>query len=168
MQLHKLKESMEFMENENLKRIYNATISDCESPQEIKERLDSIFKDLDNFSERMGIKPYSYYAQNKLWDKLKVEPEYFIYKGFDAKIHMDLKTFKPYLTLNYEGNKFNEKYEIDYELRSELNEVQNKILDEVLEKLNEKTMDLMKRVWPLEKERILKWIKISNIKGIEL
>jgi len=113
-------------------------------------------------------------AKNYLWEGLTVEPESFIYQGFEAQVQIDLseklEDIRLFVTVqnnNVATLKEGQRIEITDDFIEGLNNLQRAIFLEALEKVQQRAIKVFRKVWIYEQERIDKWIKTTpiNIKG---
>lgn len=171
MRFGKLNETLQTHNSSFVKKLINENLDEVDTIKEIKDRLKELMNEADNYAKENHLKhKYLELAQEPLWVNVKVEPEHFIFKGFDAYVAMDLTenidNIKPYVIIHNNNVKTLENGQviaIADEFISDLNDFQRTIFEEALSVVENRSVETLKKVWNYEKERINKWIRISEI-----
>lgn len=169
MKLGKLYDTYNTPDNDFLKLYQQTTLIECTSLIEIKQKIGKIFLEADNYAINNKMK-YKYFqlANKPLWEELSIDKQYFIYKGFDAWIDIDMqsKNILPHVIVknnNVSNLQEGQILDIDDTFLKSLNELQRKLFLESLSKLENEVVDKIKKVWSLEQQRIDKWVKTTKI-----
>ena len=158
--------------NSFVKKLNNENLDDVDTIKEIRDRLKEIMLESDNYAEDNNFKyRYIQMAQEPLWVGISVKPEHFIYKGFDAYVTMDLTEnidgINPYVVVqnsNVSDLKDGQRLEINDDFIKSLNDFQRDIFKESLAIVEQRGVNVLKKVWKFEKERMNKWIQTCEIK----
>lgn len=171
MRMGKLYEKLETHNSGFVAGLINETLEDVNTMDDVKSRLKNILAEADNYAADNDFKyRYLQMAGEPLWVDVAVEPEHFIYQGFDAYINIDLKEdidqIKPYILIqnnNVSCLENGQRIEIDDTFKNGLNDLQREIFEEALSLVEAKTTRTLQSVWKYEKRRLDKWIKESEI-----
>jgi len=166
MKFGSLQESLDTYDTGFLREFRSEDLSEAKSVKEIKNISNQIFESANEFAEVNKIDKYFDLAQKPLWESIEVEPEEFIFKGFNAKLCYDMEKLEPYVVVqnnNISNLKEGQIFTVS-EVVNDLNELQQQIFNEALDTIEERAVDKLKKVWNVEKERIEKWIKFTEVK----
>jgi len=171
MKLGKLYENFNASHSEFLNMYRNNDLMNCKTLKDIKENLKAIFEEADNYAKAKNLK-FKYFdlAKKPLWEGLDIDSRYFILKGFDAYIKIDLNEslddIVPYVfVLNENTNhlKAGQVFEINEELVESLVPYQKQLFLEELKKLEDETVSTLQKVWDMERKRIDKWVDTCKV-----
>ena len=172
MRLGNLKEKLETTDNSTFLKMYQTeTLTECNTVSSFMEKAQRIFTEADNYAETNDLKyKYLQLAQKPLWNDFTVEPEGFIYQGFEANVGVDLSesidNIKLFVTIqnnNVGDLKEGQRIEINSDFIDGLNDLQKEIFLEAKATVEKRATDILKKVWIYEKERIDRWVKTCNI-----
>ncbi len=171
MRLGKLYESYTTPDTDFIRLYQQTDLNECLSLNMTKDKINNVFLEADKFAVNNKLK-YKYFqlAGTPLWEELDIEKQYFIYKGFDAWITINMtekcENIKPYVIVqNNNVSKLQEgqRIEIDETFIKSLNPLQLEIFEESLRRLETEATNKMKKVWILEQQRLDKWVKTTKI-----
>lgn len=171
MKLGKLYETFSAPDTAFLRLYQTEDLSGCKTLDEIKQTIDNIFCEANNYAENNNLKyKYMQLAKTPLWESLEIKGQHFILKGFDAYINVDLtetlENIKPFVVVhnnNVTDLENGQRIEIDDDFVNSLIPLQKDIFFESLQKVENETVSKLKKVWKLEQQRMDKWVKTCNI-----
>lgn len=171
MRLGKLYESYSTPDTDFIRLYQQTDLTECYTLTETKNILNNIFLEADSYAVNNKLEfKYFQLAKYPLWESLNIEKRYFIYKGFDAWINIDMtekiENIKPYIIVqnnNVSNLQEGQRIEINDDFIKSLNKLQLEIFEEALNKLETETIEKMKKVWILEQQRLDKWLKTTKI-----
>lgn len=171
MRLGKLYESYSTPDTDFIRLYQQTDLKECYTLTETKNTLNNIFLEADSYAVNNKLEfKYFQLAKYPLWESLNIEKQYFIYKGFDAWINIDMtekiENIKPYIIVqnnNVSNLQEGQRIEINDDFMKSLNKLQLEIFEEALNKLETETIEKMKKVWILEQQRLDKWLKTTKI-----
>jgi len=170
MNLRKLYEQYE-TNNDGFLSMYQQETLEGLSFEEIKDKVNEIFTEADNYAETNNLE-YKYFqlAKKPLWTDIVVESSPFIYQGFDARVTIDmdksLDELTPVVTIqnnNVGALEAEQTITINEEFINGLKTYQSEIFEKALEEVNERVITQFKEVWMVEQQRLDKWIKTCKI-----
>ncbi len=171
MKLGKLYESYTTNNSIFLNLYQQELLTECNTLNETKSTIKKVLNEADKYAENNKLK-YKYFqlAKEPLWVDVIVESQHFIYQGFDAYISVDLNNviddITPYVVVqnsNVSSMNDGQTIAITEAFITGLNDLQREIFLESLEKVENETVNKLKAVWSIEKERIDKWVKTTEI-----
>lgn len=171
MKLGKLYESFTTPDTDFIRLYQTQDLSECNTLNEIKEKIKIIFNEAEVYAKNNNLK-YTYFqlAKAPLFEELEIKEQYFILKGFDAYINIDLaeslENIIPFVVVqnsNIQNLKNGQRLEITEDFINSLVPLQKDIFLEALQKIEDETVSKLKKVWKLEQQRIDKWVKTCKI-----
>lgn len=171
MNLRKLQERIETSQDTFLKEYQTISMNEEKNVQSIAQKFINLLENANRFANNNDL-DYKYLevAKAPLWSDFEVEPESFIYQGFDAKVVVDLSenlnNLKPFVIVqnnNVKDLKEGQRFEINDDFIKTMNPLQQEIFKEALEAVENRATTIMKKVWKVEQQRLDKWVKTSKI-----